>query len=355
MPEHMAPGANGRHEKATSSTSAVDEEHQAVEKTNNENKSPRHPRWTKQETLILIEGKKTAESQGRKGRRSSSSVFGTGQLEPKWDYVSSYCRSRGVNRGPVQCRKRWSNLVSDFKKIKAWESQEKDEGQSFWMIRNDFKREKKLPGHFDREVYAVLDGKAHTAPAYQLAAITVNADGKETDGICATDTEDDDENEDDEEEENTETVFDSLISDPEQCATKERILKGREVKVARESPRNISPAPMPLSEKKYQQFHQAYSNQGPAKGKQPGSHFGRRNVFQDGAKRRLLLDGCDDINLSHYLIKVLERNTNILNAQLEAQRMNFELEREQQKDCSNTLSSTLDKISDALTKIADKL
>ena len=55
---------------------------------------------------------------GQKGHRSGS-VCGSDQLEFKWDAVSSFCREYGVNRGPVQCRKRWSNLVGDFRKIKA--------------------------------------------------------------------------------------------------------------------------------------------------------------------------------------------------------------------------------------------
>lgn len=251
----MAPGPNDRLEKATSSTSIVDEEHQAVERTNNEYKSPRLPRWTKQETLILIEGKKIAEIQGRKGRRSSS-IFGAGQLEPKWDSVSSYCRLHGVNRGPVQCRKRWSNLVSDFKKIKIWESQVKEECQSFWMMRNDLKREKKLPGHFDGEVYAVLDGKAYTAAAYQPALRAINADGKETDGTCAVDIDDEDVDEkEDNKGEETDAVFESgsharaediLNSDFQQYA-QGKICRGPEVKTARKCPGNNSPSPVPLS------------------------------------------------------------------------------------------------------------
>lgn len=79
-------------------------------------------------------------------------------------------------------------------------------------------------------------------------------------------------------------------------------------------------------------------------------------MFQEGVKRRRLsLDGCQDINLNHHLIKIIERNTNLLNAQLEAQRMNSQLEREQQKAYSDVLSSALSKISDALSRIADKL
>ncbi|XP_071921848.1 trihelix transcription factor ASR3-like [Coffea arabica] len=336
----MAPGPNDRLEKATSSASVLDEEHQAVERTSSENKSTRHPRWTKQETLILIEGKNIAESQGRKGRRSSS-IFVTGQHEPKWDSVSSYCRLHGVNRGPVQCRKRWSNLVSDFKKIRTWESQVKEEGESFWMMRNDLRREKKLPGHFDRQVYAVLNGNSYQA------VMGMSVDGREADGTCVADTEDEDE-EDVNRGIETGVVFDSgtharpetLISHLEKCA-QGKIFRGPNVQVARESPRSNSPTPMPLS--------------GPAKGKQPGPHFWTRRVSQEDVKRRRLsLDKCEDFNLSQHLIKVLERNNRVLNAQLETQRMNSQLDREQQKAHTDILSSALSKICDAFSRIADK-
>ncbi|KAK3219288.1 hypothetical protein Dsin_013258 [Dipteronia sinensis] len=39
-------------------------------------------------------------------------VFGSGQVELKWASVSSYCKRHGVNRGPVQCLKRWRILTS---------------------------------------------------------------------------------------------------------------------------------------------------------------------------------------------------------------------------------------------------
>lgn len=80
----------------------------------------------------------------------------TGPVEPKWAAVSAYCKRHGVNRGPVQCRKRWSNLAGDYKKIKEWERGDKNE--SFWAMRNDLRREKRLPGFFDREVYDIIDG-----------------------------------------------------------------------------------------------------------------------------------------------------------------------------------------------------
>ncbi|XP_057495788.1 trihelix transcription factor ASR3-like isoform X2 [Actinidia eriantha] len=120
-------------------------------------RAPRLPRWTRQEILVLIQGKRVAENRGRRGR-TVGMAFGAGQVEPKWASVSSYCKRHGVNRGPVQCRKRWSNLAGDYKKIKEWESHIREESESFWAMRNDLRRERKLPGFFDREVYDILDG-----------------------------------------------------------------------------------------------------------------------------------------------------------------------------------------------------
>ena len=71
-------------------------------------------------------------------------------------------------------------------------------------------------------------------------------------------------------------------------------------------------------------------------------------------RRRLSLDKCEDFNLSQHLIKVLERNNRVLNAQLETQRMNSQLDREQQKAHTDILSSALSKICDAFSRIADK-
>lgn len=126
-------------------------------------RAPRLPRWTRQEILVLIQGKKVAESRVRRGR-AGGLAFGSAQIEPKWASVSSYCKRHGVNRGPVQCRKRWSNLAGDYKKIKEWESQIREESESFWVMRNDVRREKRLPGFFDREVYDMLDGVGSVPP-----------------------------------------------------------------------------------------------------------------------------------------------------------------------------------------------
>lgn len=95
---------------------------------------------------------------------------------------------------------------------------------------------------------------------------------------------------------------------------------------------------------------------GTNKEQQHGSRFWKGFSPQEGCKRRRLsLDECNDANLEDQLIKVLDRNASMLNAQLEAQNMNCQLDRNQQKDHNENLVLALNKITDALIKIADKL
>lgn len=214
-----------------------------VEVADDKNKSPRHPRWTRQETLTLIEGKKVAENRGRRGRRSSS-VFGSDQVEPKWDSVASYCKQHGVNRGPVQCRKRWSNMVGDFKKIKAWESQVKQESDSYWLMRNDLRKENKLPGFFDQEVFDVLDGKAFTKAEYKLALVTVSADTKDENGVGVVAGDEEEEEEEGEAEVEEDVVFDSgrrAVSDDGLFPDSDKMEEEAD------NPIPGSPDPMPIS------------------------------------------------------------------------------------------------------------
>ncbi|CAI9093081.1 OLC1v1028490C2 [Oldenlandia corymbosa var. corymbosa] len=230
-------------------------------------KVPRLPRWTRQEILVLIQGKRVAENRVRRGR-TASLAFGSGQVEPKWASVSSYCKRHGVNRGPVQCRKRWSNLAGDFKKIKEWESQIREETESFWLMRNDLRRERKLPGFFDREVYDILDGGGGSAAGRDagedapeeldlaLAPSTVAA-------AAAAEAE---------EAAETDAVFDSgrsagadegLFSDFEQSVQEE--VGGtfdKDFRHAREIPVTTLQAPTPISEKQYQPFSQTHPTQG---------------------------------------------------------------------------------------------
>ncbi|XP_058102920.1 trihelix transcription factor ASR3-like isoform X2 [Magnolia sinica] len=288
------------------------------------NRPPRLPRWTRQEILVLIQGKKVAESRVRRGR----TAFGPTPAEPKWASVASYCRRHGVNRGPVQCRKRWSNLSGDYKKIKEWESRVGLEpSDSFWAMRNDVRREKKMPGFFDREVYDILDG-----------GVGPTVEGKA--------------GEEAEEEEGEEVIFDSgraaaaddgLFSDFEQSGPEEG--KGSPEKVAAAA---AAEDESPVTE--------AAPISGMENEKQLDVDPEKGSASQEGRKRRRVSPACDGVpNLQDQLIEVLERNSKMLTTQLEAQNINCQLDRDQRKDHADGLIGVLSKLADALGRIADKL
>lgn len=80
------------------------------------------------------------------------------------------------------------------------------------------------------------------------------------------------------------------------------------------------------------------------------------SISWEGLKRmQLSSDDCEDSNLGDQLIKVLERNGSMLNAQLEAQKINCELDRDQSKEHNESLVAALNKFTNALVRIADKL
>ncbi|RWW47263.1 hypothetical protein BHE74_00046764 [Ensete ventricosum] len=304
-------------------------------------RAPRLPRWTRQEILVLIQGKRVAESRGR-GRGAGRGGGGSGEkgaaappVEPKWASVSSYCRRHGVDRGPVQCRKRWSNLAGDFKKIKEWEARGKE---SFWTMRNDLRRESRLPGFFDREVYDILDGAAvaEVEAEAEPAAEEEEEEGKKAFGRTAAAAGGEDE----------EAVFDSgrtaaedgLFSDYE------------EEKEAEDEAEDTAPPPQPVAAV-------PISGNATARDKPQAENPGKSSPSRGGQKRRRTSpdEAEEDCDLQSRLIEVLERNSRMLTAQLEAQNMNCQLDRDQRKDQANGLLAVLGKLADALGRIADKL
>ena len=77
---------------------------------------------------------------------------------------------------------------------------------------------------------------------------------------------------------------------------------------------------------------------------------------QEGRKRkRPASEGDGEMHLQHQLIETLERNGTILSSQLEIQNNNFQSDMELRKDHGNSLIAVLDKLADALGRIADKL
>ncbi|KAL2563718.1 hypothetical protein AAZV13_20G206800 [Glycine max] len=327
-------------------------------------KAPRLPRWTRQEILVLIQGKRDAENKFRRGR-TAGLAFGSGQVEPKWASVSSYCRKHGVNRGPVQCRKRWSNLAGDYKKIKEWESQIRDETESFWVMRNDLRRERKLAGFFDKEVYDILDsGSGPTT-----LALSLSSSPPPTTTITTTTVPDDPPH-----------LYDSNRSAPGE----DGLFSDFEQDEEKNPPSNKDiPAPIPISGSNYllvfflllslshtvwtfsfifssdcfteKQYLRRCQAEGVTNEKLSTSNPEMGSTSQGERKRKRLTTDGEEETLQYQLIDVLERNGKMLSAQLEAQNINFQLDREQRKDHASNLVAVLDKLADALGKIADKL
>ncbi|GJN27780.1 hypothetical protein PR202_gb15831 [Eleusine coracana subsp. coracana] len=322
-------------------------------------RAQRLPRWTRQEILVLIEGKRVVERTGRgRGRRGCSRGGGgekgidggTEACEPsKWAAVAAYCRRHGVDRGPVQCRKRWSNLAGDYKKIREWEEQPRCDtsSSSFWAMRSDARKERRLPGFFDREVYDVLvDGRAagnNAAPPLQrvdlvegnnneemrekptAAVVVLDSGGARgdmtTSALFSSSTEEEDGDDDNDEAAATTPpppvptpmLAPPTVATPVSAATSKR----KELnEVTQDSP-----------------VH--------------GRH--KRQRSGEDASGRVTTD------VQGQLIHILDRSGRMLAAQLEAQNINSRLDREQRKDQASSLLGVIGKMADALYRIADKL
>ncbi|KAJ7945624.1 trihelix transcription factor ASR3-like [Quillaja saponaria] len=346
----MGPEAEEKGENVNISLSiGIEKEQKQVDNSDDKAKT-RHPRWTREETFILIQAKKVVETGGQRVRRYASPSGILDQLEPKWDSISSLCKKQGVNREPVQCRKRWSNLVGEFNKIKKWESDVKEEGESFWMMRNEKRKENKLPGFFDQEVYNVLDGKVYTGAPFPLQAITTPSKTKNSEQAEATEQEEDDEEEPEAVFDNGQyaTAEDGLFSEFENCGAEETGRSpAKEINVSK-NPTKEATTPVSIAGTKETNMTERML---------PDSDFLNQPVSQDGRKRmRVSLDDHEgNINFEDQLLKVLKRNSDTLEAHLGSRNTNFQLERDQRKEQTDILVSAMNKLTDALVRIADKM
>lgn len=279
----------------------------------------RHPRWTRDETLILIEGKRLEEAKWSKVKenRERGIEIGRANSDSKWLSISQFCDRMGVLRSAAQCRKRWCNLSADYKRIRDWETLRGK--QSFWLMSNDVRKENKLPGCFDREVYDALNKSlgvhACTAPDMIFDSGRQGAD-------------------------------DGLFSDIEHPLVEENLSVSADKEID-------SPAIESLT-----------SAQGHYEEKFLNEKFGMdgcEDVFEEepdilpGRKKRKRppMGECDEFNRE--LCSLLESSSKILTAHMDSQNLNFHLDRTQRKEHAESLVLVLGKLADAVGKIADKL
>ncbi|CAN6452856.1 unnamed protein product [Victoria cruziana] len=274
---------------------------------------PRFPRWTRQEIIVLIEGKRLEESKGRKYRVIDGES--TANVESKWSSISSYCKKHGVYREAVQCRKRWSTLSRDYKRIKEWEAT--NGNASFWVLRTDLRRENKLPGFFDPELYEVLErafGGKRSERAFVVGEPEAVLDGSRA------------------------KPDEGLFSDAEHSVHEDAVPESSEKQIV-ESP-SVTPGIQP---------DKAATPCSTAERGSP-SHVERK-------KRRLESpeeNGCRSTT-QQQILSVLERNGMALSAHLAAHNLNCELDRKQRTEQAKNLIGVLAKLADTLGRIADKL
>lgn len=324
IPKPHAIGKEEATANGSSNPSTVD--HAGGDGSDGQDKTPRLPRWTRQEILVLIEGKRVVESRGKKSRVTVDGQNGQVNTESKWSSISSYCKRHGVSREPVQCRKRWSNLSGDYKKIRDWENSHV-ELQSFWAMRNDIRRENKLPGFFDREVYSILDkfiGKQDgSKEAIRVMQEPIFDSGRPCGG-----------------------GEDTLFSDFEHSAEEE--VAGspeKEAAVMLDSPTTTAATPP-------QPHRQGVRTE---KVPTPVAEKGTTSCASGQKRKRTSSEGESDSDLKDQLIAVLERNSRVLSAHVDAQNLNCQLDRNQRRDHADSLVGVLGKLADALGRIADKL
>ncbi|KAF0924924.1 hypothetical protein E2562_014999 [Oryza meyeriana var. granulata] len=236
------------------------------------------------------------------------------------------------------CRKRWSNLAGDYKKIREWErslsSPAAGKEVSFWAMRNDARRERRLPGFFDREVYDILEGRGGNAAA--KAKEEKAAEGAVFDSGRAAAAGDD-----------------GLFSSSEEEEEDEEATPPAPALAPPPAPAAVA---VPTSEKKTDPPRQEASEQaGTSRAKQP-EQIVEDSLAQGAHKRQRSDDASGEApDLQGQLIEILDRSSRMVAAQLEAQNINCQLDREQRKDQVSSLLGVLGKVADALYRIADKM
>ncbi|KAI3818059.1 hypothetical protein L1987_11861 [Smallanthus sonchifolius] len=99
----------------------------------------------------------------------------------------------------------------------------------------------------------------------------------------------------------------------------------------------------------------ATHNEPSDQGVPPAAAAADKEPSPEGRERKRKRVDAEEISLQKQLIEAMERNGRLLSSQLEIQNTNSQLDREQRKDQANSLFAVLNKLADAMVRIADKL
>lgn len=280
----------------------------------------RHPRWSRHETVVLIEAKRVEEAKWSRVKEERERGIETARAnsDSKWFSISQFCERHGVLRSAAQCRKRWCNLSADYKRIRDWQSLRGK--QSFWFMSGDVRKDNKLPGCFDREVFESLDRSLGKNAC--VAPEIIFDSGRQG-------------------------IDDGLFSDIEHPLADEDISVSPEKEVESSPMESMTPTQGVYEEKFIDEKFRMDALEGTCEEK-PAF------LVSTGKKRKRPAAGeIDDFRGD--LFALLERNSKILTAYVDSQNLNCHLDRTQRKEHAENLVGVLGKLAEALGKISDKL
>ncbi|XP_074569145.1 trihelix transcription factor ASR3-like [Curcuma longa] len=271
----------------------------------------RRSRWTKNESIVMLEGKRAVEGRLTKG---------------KWDAVSSYCRQKGTDRSPEQCRKRWGKLMAGYNKIRAWETRDAaNSGESFWKMTNEQRKKRLLPGVYDDVLYSILE-------ADKEFEVRVGDVGESIE-------------QGEEEDDEVEVAF---FAGGQNTTESGSFSDANQANLMKNMPSPISATRIAM--RKFEHFQKEFTP----------PEITIVNDSEDespplGRKRwRTSADGVKNNNPSSQPTKVRDRNNSMM-AQLEEQNLlDIQLNEVQWREHANKLLSVLDKVTDVLGKLKDK-
>lgn len=132
---------------------------------------------------------------------------------------------------------------------------------------------------------------------------------------------------------------DGMFSDFEQSGYEE---------IDRSPRRKIDQMPIAVGEKQHPTLTPEASTQGTNNEKQPGPEGEARK------RKRDKTDEEESTTLEQQLIEALEKNGKLISSQIESQNNHLRLDREQRNNHVNSFITVLNKLADALGRIADK-
>ncbi|KAH7307024.1 hypothetical protein KP509_22G042700 [Ceratopteris richardii] len=281
------------------------------------------PQWSRDDAHgtngNLNDGKRLEEAKWSKVKESRERgiEMGRANSDSKWLSISQFCERKGVSRSAAQCRKRWCNLSADYKRIRDWESLRGK--QSFWLMSNDVRKENKLPGCFDREVFDALN-KSLGNHACSVPDVIFDSGRQCTD--------------------------EGLFSDIEHPLVEENLSVSADKETGSPAIESLTSAQGNYEEKF---LNEKFTIDGceDVLEEEPDILPGRKK------RKRPSVEETDEFNRE--LCTLLESSSRILTAHMDSQNLNFHLDRTQRKEHAENLVAVLGKLADAIGKIADKL